>query len=206
MVETIGKPVFHRYSGDLYGSWLMDAYEYTEEEEKTKVWATMSDQNRTLFEFQNKSMYRQNHHTKNYSLPLPFTVSDTFDCFPVLRHHRMRLYLQGNDHVVYNGSFFYYNHQTESIVRYQLNTKSPQKVKIHRNRVVVNQGGELLTQLYKPQQEGSYFDFSTDENGLWGVFGLALDNNTVSIAFLKEVEVDSDTPSTTDLAHYYRSS
>ena len=88
--------------------------------------------------------------------------------------------LQGNDHVIYNGSFFYYNHQTESIVRYQLNTKSPQKVKIHRNRIVVNQGGELLTQLYKPQQEGSYFDFSTDENGLWGVFGLALDNNTVS--------------------------
>ena len=86
MVETIGKPVFHRYSGDLYGSWLMDAYEYTEEEEKTKVWATMSDQNRTLFEFQNKSMYRQNHHTKNYSLPLPFTVSDTFDCFPTQRH------------------------------------------------------------------------------------------------------------------------
>jgi hypothetical protein len=29
------------------------------------------------------------------------------------------------------------------------------------------------------QQEDSYFDFSTDENGLWGVFGLALDNNTV---------------------------
>ena len=45
------------------------------------------------------------------------------------------------------------------MVRYQLNTKSPQKVKIHRNRVVVNQRGELLTQLYKPLQEGSYFDF-----------------------------------------------
>ena len=72
---------------------------------------------------------------------------------------RRRLYLQGNDHVIYNGSFFYYNHQTESIVRYQLNTKSPQKVKIHRNRVVVNKRGELLTQLYKPLQEGSYFDF-----------------------------------------------
>ena len=25
MVETIGKPVFHRYTGDLYGSWLIDA-------------------------------------------------------------------------------------------------------------------------------------------------------------------------------------
>ena len=25
MVETIGKPVFHRYSGDLFGSWMIDA-------------------------------------------------------------------------------------------------------------------------------------------------------------------------------------
>ena len=25
MVETIGKPVFHRYSGDLFGAWMIDA-------------------------------------------------------------------------------------------------------------------------------------------------------------------------------------
>ncbi len=85
--------------------------------------------------------------------------------------------------MIYNGTFFYYNHFTESIVRYQLNTKSSQKVKIPRNRVVDFAGGELLTRLYRPQQEDSYFDFSTDENGLWGVFGLALDNNTVVMKF-----------------------
>ena len=77
MVETIGKPVFHRYSGDLFGSWLMDAYEFTDEEEKTKIWATVSDNNKTLFEFSNKTMYRENRPTKNYTLPKPFTVSCT---------------------------------------------------------------------------------------------------------------------------------
>jgi hypothetical protein len=74
MVETIGKPVFHRYSGDLYGAWLMDAYEYTEDEEKTKIWVTVSDKNKTLYEFANKTMFRANVPTKNYSLPLSFTV------------------------------------------------------------------------------------------------------------------------------------
>ena len=27
--------------------------------------------------------------------------------------------------------------------------------------------------------QGNYLDLSVDENGVWGVFGLALDNNTV---------------------------
>ncbi len=74
MVETIGKPVFHRYSGDLFGSWLIDAYDYTEDEEKSKIWVTSSEHNRTLYEFSNKTMFRSNKPTKNYSLPLPFTV------------------------------------------------------------------------------------------------------------------------------------
>jgi hypothetical protein len=55
--------------------------------------------------------------------------------------------------VIYNGSFFYYNHLTESIVQYQLNTKFSKKIRIPRNRVVDFAGGELLTRLYQPQQE-----------------------------------------------------
>ena len=96
--------------------------------------------------------------------------------------------LQGNDHVVYNGSFFYYNHgEIPRIIRYQLSTKTiGDPLEIRPNGVVRNGGGPLLTQLYKPQQPGSYLDFSTDENGLWGVFGLALDNNTVVMKFDSE--------------------
>ena len=194
MVETIGKPVFHRYSGDLFGSWLMDAYEFTDEEEKTKIWATVSENNKTLFEFSNKTMYRENRPTKNYTLPKPFTVScTTFVCDVLASPH-----LQGNDHVVYNGSFFYYNHgEIPRIIRYQLSTKTiGDPLEIRPNGVVRNGGGPLLTQLYKPQQPGSYLDFSTDENGLWGVFGLALDNNTVVMKFDSEtLEIQVETSS-----------
>ena len=75
MVETIGKPVFHRYSGDLFGSWLMDSYSEADPDSDRKIWVTLSTANQTLYEFENKTMYRDNKSTKNYSLPLPFSVN-----------------------------------------------------------------------------------------------------------------------------------
>ena len=54
-------------------------------------------------------------------------------------------YAQGNDHVVYNGSFFYFHLESESVVKFDLYTKFSKKLKIPRNRVVVMNGGELLT-------------------------------------------------------------
>ena len=39
MIETIGKPVFHRYSGDLHGSWMIDAMD-AEGEDGKKLWTT----------------------------------------------------------------------------------------------------------------------------------------------------------------------
>ncbi|XP_059081824.1 uncharacterized protein LOC131879496 [Tigriopus californicus] len=157
MIETIGKPVFHRYTPDLYGSWLMEAFVW-DQDDKSKVWTTDSQHSQTLLEYNNKTMFRMNTPSKNLTLPLPFT---------------------GNNHVVYNGSFFYFHLESESIIKYDLKTRFSKRLKIPRNRVVVANGGDLLTQLYNPKQVGSYFDFSTDENGLWGMFGLALDNNTV---------------------------
>ena len=80
--------------------------------------------------------------------------------------------LQGNDHVVYNGSFFYFNYQTESIIKYDLATSMTEKLDVPKNRVVQNAGGDLFDQLYGPQHEGNYLDLATDENGIWAVFGL----------------------------------
>ena len=64
--------VFHRYTGDLYGSWMMDAY--FEPDDEKKIWVTNSGNNQTLHEFDDKAMYRINQPSKNYTLPLPFTV------------------------------------------------------------------------------------------------------------------------------------
>ena len=96
LLENIGKPVFHRYDSDLYGSWMQvsshrncnlqqplirtavyfkDAID-REGEDGQKIWVTKSTDNSTLFEFINKTMYRDDKPTRTYSLPLPFTVSN----------------------------------------------------------------------------------------------------------------------------------
>ena len=91
---------------------------------------------------------------------------------------------KGNDHVIYNGSFFYLHLESESIVRFDLLSLHSQKFRIPRNRVVRHSGLKLLSnRLYGPQQDFSYVDFSTDENGIWAIMGLAVDNNTVVMKF-----------------------
>ena len=49
---------------------------------------------------------------------------------------------QGNDHVIYNGSFFYLNKQTEKIIRYPIGFGSSRakEVLIPKNRIVQNSG------------------------------------------------------------------
>ena len=85
--------------------------------------------------------------------------------------------------MIYNGTFYYLHYESESIVRYDLTTQMVSKKKIPRNRVVRNSGLPLLSTLYLPQQPDNYLDLMSDENGLWGVFGLAVDNNTVVMKF-----------------------
>lgn len=80
---------------------------------------------------------------------------------------------------MFNGSFFYYNHDYESIIRYELATRIPTRLKIPRNRLNQEWPGPLLANLYSPQHPDNYLDFNIDENGLWGVFGMEMDNNTV---------------------------
>ena len=46
-----------------------------EGEDGQKIWVTKSTHNSSLFEFINKTMYREDKPTRTYNLPLPFTVS-----------------------------------------------------------------------------------------------------------------------------------
>ena len=51
---------------------------------------------------------------------------------------------QGNDHLIYNRSFFYLHKETERIVRHPLINGLPKATRIKRNRVVQN-SGKLLS-------------------------------------------------------------
>ena len=64
-----------------------------------------------------------------------------------------------------------------STYRYDLATQSHAKLRVQKNRIVRNAGGELFDKMYGPQQEGNFLDFASDENGIWAVFGLKGSSN-----------------------------
>ena len=118
-----------------------------------KVWVTKSDQNATLFEYANKTMYRKDTPTKEYKLSLPFSVwyANEIHMKKIYFYLNIRVSLrfsiygqfQGNDHLIYNRSFFYLHKETERIVRHPLINGLPKATRIKRNRVVQNSGKTL---------------------------------------------------------------
>lgn len=53
---------------------------------------------------------------------------------------------------MFNGSFYYYNHDMESIIKYELTTRQTTRLTIPRNRVTERWQGKLVDKLYSAQQ------------------------------------------------------
>jgi len=166
--------VFKRYTPDEHGGWLMDPAP-RDPEDFHKIWTTSGSvelrERKTLYEFADEDKYRQGISTKNHSLELPFS---------------------GSANVVFNGSFFYYNQEKDSIVKLDLATRDQRCLQIptgrQRHRMIPNQecrhvgkrkGPEFLTQLY-PEMGGQVMvDLAVDENGLWAIMAMKENNNTL---------------------------
>ena len=52
---------------------------------------------------------------------------------------------QGNDHIIFNGSFFYLNKEMEKIIRFPLPRGEPMSIEIPKNRVVQNSGNRFVS-------------------------------------------------------------
>jgi len=79
--------------------------------------------------------------------------------------------LQGNAHVIYNGSFYYNQNGSANIVRYVLDKNI--SYSLNAPLVATTGNNYLYTTNY------SYMDFSVDENGLWVIYGIPSSNHTV---------------------------
>lgn len=80
---------------------------------------------------------------------------------------------QGNSHVIFNGSFYYNQLDRPRLIRYELATESTQATDLP---LAAFSGDNYLY-----TTEYNYVDFSVDENGLWVVYGLPENNNTVVV-------------------------
>lgn len=62
VLYAIGKPVFNRFTNQTNGSWMRDASPQTNDADK--FWATDETDNYNLLEFENKTYFKDNIHTK----------------------------------------------------------------------------------------------------------------------------------------------
>nr|CAD7458575.1 unnamed protein product [Timema tahoe] len=67
----VGKPVYHRNTEALYGSWMRDPMPVMETLGE-KLWVTKENDTYHLFEYSNKTMFRRDIATKRYKLDYPF--------------------------------------------------------------------------------------------------------------------------------------
>lgn len=75
VLYAVGKPVYHKFTEQNYGSWLKDAQPKNDDVGE-KIWYTNETDVNFLYEFENKIKYR-NSVSKKYALPFAFTVSVT---------------------------------------------------------------------------------------------------------------------------------
>lgn len=88
----------------------------------------------------------------------------------IFRVYKLPLPFQGNNHVVYNGSFYYQAQGLPQIIRFFLNNET--SVKLNVSRLDVKDNNFLYANNH------SYLDFSVDDNGLWVIFPVPDANNT----------------------------
>uniref|UniRef100_A0A1A9X4X1 Olfactomedin-like domain-containing protein n=1 Tax=Glossina brevipalpis TaxID=37001 RepID=A0A1A9X4X1_9MUSC len=149
LLYAVGKPVFHKFVDENYGSWLKDAAAAELEREKTFV--TNEKDNYNLYEFTSKIQYRMNDVPRK-----KYEVTEGF---------------QGNAHVVYNGSFYYNQYNSDLVVKLDLITMK--KITTQLPYAGVATGNKLYSTDY------NYMDFNVDEVGLWVIYSTYDSNNTL---------------------------
>lgn len=82
--------------------------------------------------------------------------------------------LQGNDHVIYNGSFYYAAERNKSIyvIRLDIEREPPDE------KELLLEYCDMENNNYLYKAERNHIDIMSDENGLWAVCALRQTNNT----------------------------
>jgi hypothetical protein len=152
----VGKPVFQRYTGTWWGSWLTDPVPLTPQD-KNKYWYSRHFTGKILTEY---------HSLENFQRDLPDKKYDLSE-----------LYF-GTGHVIYNGAFYYHRGGYSEIIKFGLNSEKIEGI------VAIPDANYMDKENYLYSTEYNFFDLSVDENGLWVIYGSSLDKNILNVAKL----------------------
>ena len=138
----VGKPLFKRYTGTYWGSWMKDPAPINGEW-GNKFWFTRHFTGKMLYEYNTNDDFKQDRVGHTYELK--------------------ELYF-GTGHVIYQGAFYYHRAGYNEIVKYDLQKKTTVAKQQLPNAVY--QGKQ-----YVYTTEYNYFDLAVDETGLWVIYG-----------------------------------
>lgn len=85
MLYAVGKPVYHKWNDYPFGSWLKDPHPRNESYEE-RIWTAYDTDNRAIFEYNNKTKFRNNDSPQAHSLSKAFTVRCTHACTHARMH------------------------------------------------------------------------------------------------------------------------
>ncbi|XP_016938953.2 uncharacterized protein [Drosophila suzukii] len=145
---AVGKPVFHKVVNEKFGSWLRDP---SPDSDREKTFVTNENDPYNLFEFTTRIQYRMN------SIPR--------------RKYEIQEGFHGNAHVVFNGSFYYQQKNSDLVVK--LDLTSLKKITTQLPYAGVAAANRLYT------TDFNYMDFNVDEVGLWVIYSTYNSNNTL---------------------------
>ncbi|XP_055319441.1 uncharacterized protein LOC129577050 [Sitodiplosis mosellana] len=149
VLYAVGKPVYHKSTDVTYGSWLKDSHPRTKEFSE-KIWTTYETDRSIIYEFADKTSFRNNQ-ANELRLKSPG--------------------FQGNAHVVYNGSFYYHQKDSPTIIRYDL----------EKRETICNvtlPEFQWTGDHYLYTTKCNYVDLNADENGLWAIYSTPKSTNT----------------------------
>lgn len=154
ILNQVGKPVYYRDADVDWGSWMQDSFPTTAHD-AMKYWMTRENDTNILYEFSSRDRFRHKNVSRTYNLPFEF---------------------DGNSHVVYDGSFYYNEFESNRIIKLDLTSNKT------KSRVIEDAAhSPMSNHLFETQY--NYMDLNADENGLWVIFATNITNNTLVLKF-----------------------
>ncbi|XP_065323688.1 uncharacterized protein LOC135930827 [Gordionus sp. m RMFG-2023] len=160
LLKAVGKPVFMRYTGTYWGTWMRDPFPLTPLDNQ-KIWMTKHFDGKEVFEYANEEAFKADNISKTYILPVSY---------------------EGNSHQVMSGSLYYHLDDSPTVGRYDFkNEKLEETIDLPL--------ATYKSESYLFSGEYNYFDFNVDETGLYVIYRVQDSGDYILVAKLKEAGV-----------------
>lgn len=152
LIQRIGKPVLYRgQSPPTWINWMRPSEAY----DPNLFYVSNGEDKGSLLEFTSKGALRNGNISRKIRLPTAF---------------------HGNAHVVYNGSIYYHQNNTNKVVRVPLG-RGRDELKVAAHLGIEDVSFRNESYLFSAQR--NYINVLADENGIWVVYSSRRSNNTM---------------------------